>query len=203
MMLKLHTIICSTRPGPRGPVVAQWFHQLARQHNGFDAALVDLAEVNLPLFDEPEHPVLQRYRHDHTKRWAASVNAADAYVFVTPEYNFGPPAPSAERNELRIQGVELQTGGHCQLWRSFRWRTFRVGGKNHADHIENDADGPVRQREEYCHPYRCEQQFPTERASPAWGGIAIERIIQMGAGAKNDEAVSKPGTRLTVASHYH
>ena len=48
MTLKLHTIICSTRPGRRGPVVAQWFHHLARQHNGFDAALVDLAEVSLP-----------------------------------------------------------------------------------------------------------------------------------------------------------
>ena len=90
-MIKLHTIICSTRPGRRGPAVAQWSHQLAWQHNGFDAALVDLAEVSRPLFNEPEHPVLQRYRHDHTKRWAASVNAADAYVFVTPEYNFRPP----------------------------------------------------------------------------------------------------------------
>ncbi len=63
--------------------IADWFHQLSVEHGKFDAVLVDLAEINLPIFDEPEHPVLQHYRHDHTKRWAASVNSADAYVFVT------------------------------------------------------------------------------------------------------------------------
>jgi NAD(P)H-dependent FMN reductase len=90
---KLHIIICSTRPGRLGPAVAAWFHQSSQQHGKFDTVLVDLAEVDLPLYDEPEHPILQRYRHEHTKRWAASVDAADAYVFVTPEYNFGPPPP--------------------------------------------------------------------------------------------------------------
>ena len=91
MALKLHVIICSTRPGRVGPAVANWFHQLAVQQGQFDAVLVDLADFNLPVYDEPEHPVRQHYQHDHTKRWGASVNAADAYVFVTPEYNFGPP----------------------------------------------------------------------------------------------------------------
>jgi NAD(P)H-dependent FMN reductase len=91
MALKLHVILCSTRPGRRGPSIAQWFHQLGQGHGKFDAVLVDLVEVNLPIYDEPEHPILQHYRHEHTKRWAASVDAADAYVFVTPEYNFGPP----------------------------------------------------------------------------------------------------------------
>jgi NAD(P)H-dependent FMN reductase len=91
MKLKLHTIICSTRPGRIGPSIAKWFHELAVQHGKFEPVLVDLAEFNLPIYDEPEHPVRQNYQHEHTKKWAASVNAADAYVFVTPEYNFGPP----------------------------------------------------------------------------------------------------------------
>lgn len=91
MALKLHTIICSTRPGRVGPPVANWFHELAVQDGKFEAVLVDLAEFNLPVYDEPEHPIRQNYQHAHTKKWAASVNAADAYVFVTPEYNFGPP----------------------------------------------------------------------------------------------------------------
>lgn len=91
MTLKLHTIICSTRPGRVGPPVAKWFHELATQHGQFETLLVDLAEFNLPVYDEPEHPIRQNYQHEHTKKWAASVNAADAYVFVTPEYNFGPP----------------------------------------------------------------------------------------------------------------
>jgi NAD(P)H-dependent FMN reductase len=91
MPLTLHTIVCSTRPGRVGLAVAQWFHEIARRHGGFDARLVDLAEFNLPVYDEPRHPNLQQYEHEHTKRWSASLAAADAFVFVTPEYNYGPP----------------------------------------------------------------------------------------------------------------
>jgi len=90
-MPKLHIVICSTRPGRLGPAVAEWFHEYAREHAGFDCELVDLASFNLPVFDEPHHPRLRKYEHEHTRRWSASVEAADAFVFVTPEYNFGPP----------------------------------------------------------------------------------------------------------------
>lgn len=87
----LHIVISSTRPGRVGPAVANWLHDFARQHGQFDARLVDLADFNLPIYDEPHHPATQKYEHAHTKAWAASVTAADAFVFVTPEYNFGPP----------------------------------------------------------------------------------------------------------------
>jgi NAD(P)H-dependent FMN reductase len=43
------------------------------------------------LFDEPRHPRLRQYEHEHTKRWSASVDQADAFVFVTPEYNYSTP----------------------------------------------------------------------------------------------------------------
>jgi len=90
-MLKLHTIVCSTRPGRVGLSVGRWFHAAAQGHGGFEAELVDLADFALPVYDEPHHPRLQRYEQAHTRAWAASVAAADAYVFVTPEYNYGPP----------------------------------------------------------------------------------------------------------------
>ena len=48
--------------------------------------------MGLPLFDEPKHPRLQQYAHQHTKDWSASVSRADAFVFVTPEYNHSFPA---------------------------------------------------------------------------------------------------------------
>ncbi len=86
----LHVVIASTRPGRVGPAVARWFADFARQHGTFDVRLVDLADFNLPVYDEPRHPVMQQYEHAHTKAWAASVSAADAFVFVTPEYNYGP-----------------------------------------------------------------------------------------------------------------
>jgi NAD(P)H-dependent FMN reductase len=88
---KLHVIICSTRPGRVGPVVADWFYGVAVEHGEFDVVLVDLATFNLPVYDEPNHPQRQDYQHQHTKAWSASVASADAFVFVTPEYNYGTP----------------------------------------------------------------------------------------------------------------
>jgi NAD(P)H-dependent FMN reductase len=84
---RLQIIIGSTRPGRRGPAIATWFHALALAHPGFDAELVDLAQVGLPLLDEPRPPQRGRYEHQHTRRWSRIVSAADAYVFVVPEYN--------------------------------------------------------------------------------------------------------------------
>lgn len=92
MSLKLNVIIGSTRPGRGGPAVAQWTADFAKQHDKFDVSLVDLADFNLPLLDEAAHPRFQKYEHEHTKRWSQSVDAADAYVFVTPEYDYFPPA---------------------------------------------------------------------------------------------------------------
>ena len=91
-MLKLHVILCSTRPGRVGEPVARWFLKTAEQEGTFAVQLVDLAEMNLPLLDEPSHPRAEQYTKDHTKRWSASVREADAFVFVTPEYNYAPPA---------------------------------------------------------------------------------------------------------------
>lgn len=91
MLPKLHIIICSTRPGRVGPSVARWFYEFASSQNTFDTQLVDLADFNLPLLDEPFHPRMQQYQHAHTKAWSKSVASADAYIFVTPEYNFSPP----------------------------------------------------------------------------------------------------------------
>jgi NAD(P)H-dependent FMN reductase len=85
----LRTIIGSTRPGRVGPSVATWIAERARDHGGFDVQVTDLAELNLPLYDEPNHPRLKQYVHQHTKDWSALVDASDAFIFVIPEYNFG------------------------------------------------------------------------------------------------------------------
>jgi NAD(P)H-dependent FMN reductase len=92
-MLKLHVIIASTRPGRVGLPIGNWAHERAKAHGKFDVTLVDLKEVNLPMMDEPKHPRLQEYEHAHTKAWSAIVAAADAFLLVTPEYNFS-TAPS-------------------------------------------------------------------------------------------------------------
>lgn len=89
--MKLNVVICSTRPGRIGPKVGAWFAGYARKEGSFDVDLIDLADFNLPIMDEPKHPRLGDYQHAHTKKWAKSVAAADAFAFVMPEYNFFAP----------------------------------------------------------------------------------------------------------------
>ncbi|WP_310961548.1 NADPH-dependent FMN reductase [Nocardioides terrisoli] len=91
-MSRLAVIVASTRPGRVALPVAEWFVVAAEEHGGFEVDLVDLAEVDLPFLDEPHHPRLRQYTHQHTKDWSDRIAAADAFVFVTPEYNFGTPA---------------------------------------------------------------------------------------------------------------
>ena len=90
-MSLLQIFIVSTRQGRKGEAVARWFEARARGHAKFEVEVVDLKEVNLPLMDEPEHPRFRRYQYDHTKAWSARVSRADAFVFVTPEYNYCSP----------------------------------------------------------------------------------------------------------------
>jgi NAD(P)H-dependent FMN reductase len=90
---KLSVIIVSTRPGRVGPPVAQWFFDVATADGQFAVELVDLKDINLPVFDEPKHPRFAEYSHEHTKVWSAIVKRSDAFVFVTPEYDyFTPPS---------------------------------------------------------------------------------------------------------------
>jgi len=91
--MKLLVITASTRPGRVGPTIAEWFVKEATEHSGFDVEVADLAEIDLPMFDEPAHPSTGKYTHQHTKDWSALVDSADAFVFVMPEYNHSYTAP--------------------------------------------------------------------------------------------------------------
>ena len=115
-MPRLLIVIASTRPGRAGRVIGDWFAAQARSHGGFDVDVADLAEVNLPFHDEPSHPRLGEYRHEHTRRWSAQVDAADAVVFVMPEYNYSFSAPLKNafdylHNEWRYKPVGFVSYG--------------------------------------------------------------------------------------------
>lgn len=91
VMPVLQIVVASTRQGRKGSSVAAWFERQAREHGRFETEVVDLAAVNLPLMDEPHHPRVRQYEHDHTRAWSVRIDRADGFVFVTPEYNFGAP----------------------------------------------------------------------------------------------------------------
>jgi len=89
----LTIVVASVRDGRAGEAIAKWFVERAKQHGTFDVQVADLKELKLPILDEPDHPRLKKYVHDSTKRWSEIVGGSDAFVFVTPEYNYTmPPA---------------------------------------------------------------------------------------------------------------
>jgi NAD(P)H-dependent FMN reductase/GNAT superfamily N-acetyltransferase len=93
--LHVLVIVASTRPGRLGPAVADWFVQAIRPEAARERVVLDvadLAQIALPLLDEREHPSSRAYVHEHTRAWSRRVDAADAFVIVTPEYNYGMPA---------------------------------------------------------------------------------------------------------------
>ncbi|MDB5175981.1 MAG: NAD(P)H-dependent oxidoreductase [Candidatus Saccharibacteria bacterium] len=89
--MKLEIIIVSTRPGRIGDQVGAWITKYAKAHSDFDISVADLNEINLPMFDEPGHPMKGKYQNEHTKVWSQRINQADAFVVVTPEYNYTIP----------------------------------------------------------------------------------------------------------------
>ena len=88
---RLGVIIASVREGRVGEPVAAWFVDQAHRHGGFEVSVLDLKVIDLPLLAEPHHPRLRQYTHDKTKAWSATVEALDAFVIVTPEYNYSSP----------------------------------------------------------------------------------------------------------------
>ncbi len=91
-MSLIKIIIGSTRPQRFGPQVAGWLNELAQELAGSAAEpvrfeILDLADLNLPLLDEPVPPAMNQYQNEHTKKLSSIVAEADGYLIVTPEYN--------------------------------------------------------------------------------------------------------------------
>ena len=90
-MARLGVVLVSVREGRAGEAIAKWFLDYATTHGSFEVELVDLKAVALPVLCEPNHPRLQKYTEPKTQAWSATVASLDAFVFVTPEYNFSMP----------------------------------------------------------------------------------------------------------------
>jgi NAD(P)H-dependent FMN reductase len=97
-MTRIAIILGSTRPGRNGEAVARWAHDHAVKRTDASYDLVDLAEQNLPLLDEPIPPSMGKYSKPHTQAWSAKIAAYDGFVFVTAEYNHS--IPGALKNAI-------------------------------------------------------------------------------------------------------
>lgn len=92
-MYNLKIISSTVRPGRKGPAIARWINGLAAKHGNFSTKILDLGEIDLPFMNESQHPVFKQYEHAHTKNWSDEIDTADAFIFVTAEYDFGYPSP--------------------------------------------------------------------------------------------------------------
>jgi NAD(P)H-dependent FMN reductase len=90
----ISVIVGSTRNGRFAEKPAAWIVELVRRR-GVDGRLLDLRDYPMPFFDEavtPASPGRAPYSNEVVARWTAEIAAADGFVFVAPEYNYGPSA---------------------------------------------------------------------------------------------------------------
>ncbi|QIJ62455.1 NAD(P)H-dependent oxidoreductase [Streptomyces sp. JB150] len=83
--LKVTVVLGSNRHGRFGPVVADWLLERIRERDDLVADVVDVADVTLPTTMEPGP-------HADAGPVGARLDAADAFVILTPEYNHSFPA---------------------------------------------------------------------------------------------------------------
>jgi NAD(P)H-dependent FMN reductase len=94
-MTVLSVIVGSTRQGRFSERPARWILQHLKQRTSIDARLLDLRDFPMPFFDQPMPPAMPGrppYENEVVKAWTAEIARSDGFIFVTAEYNYGPPA---------------------------------------------------------------------------------------------------------------
>ena len=130
---RLDIIVGSVREGRFGPVAASWVAEQARTHGGFEIDVVDLAEVELPLALPAEPPKFAGDSYPRPAGMADLTNrldAADAFIVVTPEYNHSYPA-----------SLKAAIDWHFDQWTAkpvaFVSYGGAAGGRHAVLHLEN------------------------------------------------------------------
>src|SRR3977135_4381458 len=94
-MTVISVIVGSTREGRFSEKPAKWILQHLKKREGVDARLLDLRDFPMPFFDQPATPAMPGRPPSNNavvQRWTAAIAQSDGFVFVTPEYNYGPSA---------------------------------------------------------------------------------------------------------------
>jgi NAD(P)H-dependent FMN reductase len=94
-MTVISVIVGSTREGRFSEKPAHWILQHLKKCDGVDARLLDLRDFPMPFFDQPAPPAAPgrpAYQNEVVQRWTTAIAQSDGFVFVTPEYNYGPAA---------------------------------------------------------------------------------------------------------------
>jgi len=94
-MTVISVIVGSTRKSRFSEKPAHWILQHLKKRNDIDARLLDLRDFPMPFFDQavtPATPGRPAFENEVVQKWTAAIAQSDGFVFVTPEYNYGPSA---------------------------------------------------------------------------------------------------------------
>jgi NAD(P)H-dependent FMN reductase len=106
--MKVQVIVGSVRENRVTDKAAKWVANEAAKLADVQSEVVDLIDYPMPMFNEGTSP---RYNPDRkpipeVKKWLDKVAEADAYVFVTAEYNRS--TTSVIKNAIDYLGYELE-----------------------------------------------------------------------------------------------
>src|SRR5258706_2138219 len=91
----ISVIVGSTREGRFSEKPAHWILRHLMKRKDVDARLLDLRDYPMPFCDQPltpARPGRPHYKNAVVQKWTAAIAQSDGFVFVTPEYNYGPSA---------------------------------------------------------------------------------------------------------------
>ena len=86
-MASVAVVLGSIRPGRAGEQVVRWIEEQSLRLEGVTPIFIDLRDYNLPFFAEEMPPSMQAPTLPEAVRLRTNIEALDAVVFVTPEYN--------------------------------------------------------------------------------------------------------------------
>ncbi len=134
-MTKIMILSGSQRQGRSTPLVAKWVAQTANLvvADKADVEVVDLADFDLPMFDEAISPKFNRDRKSEgaVKKWLDTLASADGYIFVTPEYNHS--IPGSLKNAIDYIAYETNQKAATIVSHG------GVGGARATEHLRNIA----------------------------------------------------------------
>lgn len=111
--LNIGVVVGSTRPGRRAGAVATWVQKVASRRKDLVVEVIDVADFNLPLLDEPTPAAVGEYQQPHTLAWSRAVAPFDGYVFVVPEYNHAYPAAVKNAIDYLYREWQDKAAGLC------------------------------------------------------------------------------------------
>ncbi len=125
--LKIGIILGSTRPGRNGAAIAQWVKDQVDLDTRAEFEVIDLADANLPIYDEAIPAAMGQYQAEHTRAFAETIAKYDGFIFLTPEYNHS--ISGALKNALDFVYAEWNNKAAAIVsWGS-------VGGARAAEHL--------------------------------------------------------------------